>query len=442
MAVDATRLAAVSAWPVDGSGVRLADLVPALRPRTASSLLLTGRKVTMTFDASPSSTSPDTALVATYVDADGDELTSSLGRVRYGRHQLTAAVPACARTCRLARLRLVRLPGEQGQLIGALDLLRLSVDGREVRGAFADTRAWRPARLDDDPDTSSTATRLSSGRPGLRLTYNASPSATPGAVRADVPTSLPIAVTAGVELDTLGRDGLVAARGVDGGAVPGKVTATVVTLPRLGLSGQLMDLGFAARFSQTVAPDATYQVWASRTAPPPAVVREQLRAAGLRVLGQESVGGRTRALDRSGPALALLLLLGVAVAGMVTAAAAVLVLALVQARRRAYELAALQTAGVATRVLRRATAEEYAVQLAVGAVAGLLCGIGTTGLAGPAVSVLGSVGTVTPVPDTVAWAGVAVVAAVTVVLFSLTTVAVARVGLRFARPDLLREGAA
>jgi hypothetical protein len=203
-----------------------------------------------------------------------------------------------------------------------------------------------------------------------------------------------------------------------------------------------VDLGFAARFSQTVDPDATYQVWASHAAPPPPVLTAQLRTAGLRVVGHESIGARTHALERSGPALALLLLLGVAIAGLVTAAAAVLVLALVQARRRAYELAALQTAGVANRVLRRATAWEYAVQLAVGAGAGLLCGMATTALAGPKVSVLGSVDTATPVPNTVAWAGLAVVAGVTAVLFALTTVVVARVALRFARPGLLREGAA
>ena len=213
-------------------------------------------------------------------------------------------------------------------------------------------------------------------------------------------------------------------------------------LPRLGPAGIMTDLTLAERFGAETAPEARFLVWAGPDAPGRAAVTDALEDAGLKVIAVTDRSARAADLGRRGPALALLLLLGVAATGLLVAALAVVATALTQARRRAFELAALRTAGVSDAALRRASVREYVTQLGVGTVCGVLSGVATAQLAGPEVSVLGLAGPLAPAADGTVWAAIAVMAVIAAAVFGATTVVCARLGLAVARPELLREAPA
>lgn len=155
-------------------------------------------------------------------------------------------------------------------------------------------------------------------------------------------------------------------RVLGGDRVPAMVTAQAEVMPALGQYGIVADLDAVTRLSTSWPVDISYQVWAGPGTPGPEVVRMALGEAGIQVLAMRSLRARAKDLARQGPALALLLLLGVAASGMVVAALATLASALVQARRRAYEMAALRTAGIRNAELQGATLREYLVLLGVG----------------------------------------------------------------------------
>jgi ABC-type antimicrobial peptide transport system permease subunit len=90
-----------------------------------------------------------------------------------------------------------------------------------------------------------------------------------------------------------------------------------------------------------------------------------------------------RALDHSGPAFADGLFLVAAVAATVLALGATVLGGIITARRRAYELAALEAVGVSRRTLRRSTAAEQGILLGAGILVGLATGLGGSVLALP-----------------------------------------------------------
>lgn len=231
-------------------------------------------------------------------------------------------------------------------------------------------------------------------------------------------------------------------RVLGGDRVPAMVTAQAEVMPALGQYGIVADLDAVTRLSTSWPVDISYQVWAGPGTPGPEVVRMALGEAGIQVLAMRSLRARAKDLARQGPALALLLLLGVAASGMVVAALATLASALVQARRRAYEMAALRTAGIRNAELQGATLREYLVLLGVGSLCGFGSGISTALLAGPHVAVLGTLGPVAPTATRLPLPLVATVAISTLLMFLVISLACARLTLRFARPDVLRGGPA
>jgi hypothetical protein len=203
------------------------------------------------------------------------------------------------------------------------------------------------------------------------------------------------------------------------------VESRPVALPRLGLVGTMADLEFAYRLTPEIDPRATFQVWASDTAG--RGVAAELREAGLAVLAQETVADRDESLSRSGAALALLLLVLVAVGALAIAALSVLAFALVQARRRSYELAALRTVGIRDRALRAASMREHGALIGLGVLAGLVTGAWTAWLLGPEVGLLGQTGDLAPLTTGVPWTALALTATVSLVVFGLLALLCARV---------------
>jgi hypothetical protein len=368
--------------------------------------------------------------------ADGTARRIPLGRLGFGPQTLVARADVCAGGCTLTDLTLIREPGEIGALIGSVTFGALFVDDVPLASVFTEETDWRSTRVDDARIDSSEIATIRADAAGLRMDFNATPSTVPGIVRADVPESLPVLAVGSTPADEIGRDDLVLARSISGVTTLANVASRPVALPRLGLVGTMADLELAYRLTPEIDPRATFQVWAGDDAG--SGVAAELRGAGLDVLSQETVADRADVLGRSGASLALLLLVLVAVGAIAIAALSVLAFALVQARRRSYELAALRTVGVRDRALRGASMREHGVLIGLGVLVGLVTGAWTAWLLGPDVGVLGQTGDLAPVATGIPWVSLAVTATVSLVVFGLLALLCARLSLRFADPEILR----
>jgi putative ABC transport system permease protein len=434
LAVDTTRLRSVTAWQPDW-GQDADQVSRVLRPRTAPSVVVSGSGVDVDLEVH---SSLETSLVASLVDDVGREHPAS-APLRDGRQTAHLELAhECARGCRLVGLTFVRQPKQVGILVGSAYFTRLSLtDGAEVADAFSDGR-WRSSRLNERSATSTTTSKLDAMPHGLFSTFNVGPIDVAGLVSNDSPEGLPLLATPGSQFAGLGRDDLVTATALDGGSTIGRVVGSSAVLPRIGDVGGLADLELAIRAARVALPSLQLQVWADKSAPSRTVLARELAAHGVRIVGTETIAERRAELDRTGPALALLLLLGMAAAALVVAALAVIALALVQGRARAYETAALSTAGVRDGMLRRAAWWEYGVQLATGTAAGVVAGVLATAGLGASVTHLGLTGAVAPVPSSLPPWWLAAVVGTALVCFGLVSAACAGMTVRAARPEMLR----
>jgi hypothetical protein len=438
LAVDSARFAAVSAWQREW-GLAPDEVRKRLTPLTAPTLRLHGPELTVDLDLQAST---DVSLVARLVDDAGAEHRGSVALGGDGPQTARLQVTGCGSGCRLAGLTLVRQPNATGILVGQVTFSRLLDDGRAVPAAFA-AGGWRTSRLAEDLASSTQTSRLEpAGAGGLTAAYNVGPTDVPGIDRADVPEAMPLVITPGTALSAIGRDELVTASTLDGFSGPALVTGRAWVLPRLQDVGALVDLPLALRRSGAPLPSLRLQVWvAPGTVGLPAVTRA-LADAGVAVTGSTSVAAERTRLDRSGPALSLLLLLGVAAAALVVAVLAVIGLALVHGRSRAVETAALRTAGVGRDTQRSAARWEYVLQLGTGLVAGLVAGVVTADGLALSVTRIGLAGAVAPVTGDLPTGWLSGVVGVTVASFLVLSTVCAGVTVRAARPERVREASA
>ncbi|WP_432994579.1 FtsX-like permease family protein [Dactylosporangium sp. CA-233914] len=280
------------------------------------------------------------------VSGTGETVHAQFGAIG-GDGVYRAEAPACEDGCRLVALDLRGDPG------AALDLMDLRADGRvAVDGpAFADPARWRTAA----GDTATGVQRLrGEGRMRLATIAPAGGKAADRRVYAvDAPLPLPVLATGGAvrEPDQYGTAELQLA----GVPVPIR-PATAEGLPARSGGVILADLEYAERLTAGLAeparPGDVDQVWLARGAPPGLV--ERLTAAGLTVIGGDSVAAARDRQAHLGPAAALRLNLLAAVLALLLASAALSVVAAVQGRERRAEVEALRRQGVPARVVRAA----------------------------------------------------------------------------------------
>jgi hypothetical protein len=161
------------------------------------------------------------------------------------------------------------------------------------------------------------------------------------------------------------------------------VARTVAVLPVVGADGVLADLRFVRAELPGFDAEANWQVWLSSSAPPDAMAR--LERAGLIVQDVQTVHQRVSVLRRQGPALSLLLLLSVAIAGSVLAATGTALSISASSRRRSFELAALRTVGVPRAALLRAGIVENLLLLGTALLLGVPSGLAAAYLALPSI---------------------------------------------------------
>jgi hypothetical protein len=440
LAVDSTRLAAVSAWDPAWAGLAADAISPALHPEQPAAPLAIQGRLAVSVDYRPAAGSGDLQLRLITRAASGLPASHIVGDLLPGTRTMEVDLPECRdEPCSLVSwifqrpLGLPAIPTSAGVTLA---------DARDARGevdlAAPGNQGWRSGtgalRAAIPPGTAQ-VDEVADGAVTVTIALD---SIDDGAIEvADHPAVLPVlqGATTAAELTEASGEAVAVVSGLDGTFVPIDVVGSGV-LPRLLSDGTLADLEYAVALTSTAPAPLDLQVWLSPAAPGDAVA--QLKRAGLEVLSTETIAEREAQLGRDGNALALRLFLLAALVALVLGAGTLLANAYVVIRRRAYELAALRALGASRRSLVRAARREQLVL----AVAGLLLGAASGLVAAyyalpPLLAVSGAGG---PPP----WFGpawVPVLALLVAVLALLVIVADlgARRTVHRALPDLLRQ---
>ncbi|MGI8713393.1 MAG: ABC transporter permease [Solirubrobacteraceae bacterium] len=390
--VDATRLAAVAAWPGGTTHESVAAVSRALTPGRAFEVNLPNGALAVSATVSASGVaSRDLAHVdlrAWLFDPVHGTRIIDLGRLRSGSSAYRG-VPQTGCPCRLVGIGVLssakRVPSS-GQI--HLDLSALtdrSGNGtpRNV-GAELTPKAWR---------STTAGVRVIADGSGVGFDipmaavagdigpYEASAAAM--ASIADHPSVLP--AVAGSRAESLavsgGGEGTLAEQGLDGSNITVRPVIAASSVPRIGDGGVFVDLGMLERTQlDPTRPYTSEQVWLGPHAPANAVSR--LKAAGLQIDDVQRSSTLISQARHTGPALAYdFMLLATLVALLVAAVGTYGVLA-AGSRQRATEMVALEAAGVRRSILVRSLAIEATI-LALTALFGVAAGVGSAAIALP-----------------------------------------------------------
>jgi putative ABC transport system permease protein len=373
LAVDSARLPVVVGWR-DEYGGNVDEVMAALRPAAPEPLLVTTeRLVVVAAGRDPAGTAVWLRVLLRTLTT-GEPVEAVLGPLADRPDRFSMDTPACAAGCRLVGFELLGPPTEAGY---SRPSEGTRVEVSELAGAdstlLAEPTRWRPAvgRQQLGP----TIAAATGG--GLRLTMPPVPEL-PGdrALRpdgwvfaVDAPAPLPV-LAAGWRPRSTEELRLAPLTGLP---VPAEVVGTAALVPLLGESGLVTDLEYAQRLMPFPNPGTTPEVWLSANARPS--IMDDLRAAGLRPLREESLSRQLDRLGAEGSSVAVRFQATVALVGLLLAAGAVLVLATQERTGWAAELAALRAQGVAAAVVRVVSYGGLAAVIAAAVTTGLGAGL-------------------------------------------------------------------
>jgi hypothetical protein len=440
LAVDAPRLANVTAWDGAGLGLPLSRAAARLHPASGPSLTV-HEHLSLSGSAVSKAEHAGMTLGAAIRSPDGVLTTYDFGTLGPKAHKVTRTLNGCAHGCVF-----------EGFVFNA-DVP--SVDGSEVAGGMdvtindvTDSRGpvdltavkWRDGRLPDAVVQPLAVPKLdlavtSTGLDGVVSSIGP----TSGILEpADHPLDLPGLLSKGQPLDGF-SDGtsLLLSPGIDGSNTVLQPVGNPTYLPRVLTGGQLVDLEYVLRTSRTPLPTLRTYVWVGPNAPSDA--RARLTGAGLKINGTESVAARRHQLDREGTALALGIFLVAALAAVLLAGGALLATTTAAARRRSYELASLRVLGARDRVLVAASRRELLALVLVAVVVGAVCGLVGARLVIPTLPAVDGEGSLVHANYGPAWLAVLAVAVAVLAVGWLVAQVSARRTVRLAMLDRLRE---
>lgn len=423
LAVDPARYAGVGVWQDSYAGEPLGRILGQLAPRTPPPILLRGDALRLSIDVH---TMPGMVTAGVYVTtADHFRTLYPLGRLRAGANVYPVRLqPACTTACRITGLQFSDLSETAGQparppLTATVSAEQHIDTGWAPIAGFAEPSRWRAVPFAD----------LRAG--GRALTLTVAPAAlgstTPVASSADVLGHVPAVAASGTASVYPGEQiHDVLATGLDGNPMPLDGVVTSVTLPQLDRFGFLVGLAPAlAAMTQPSDPGTQYQVWLGPGAPRD--MSKRLARLGVRVTGVAHASGYRWPLDHSGPAYASVLSVLAAGAAAVLALGAALLGGIVGARRRAYDIAALEAVGLSRRTLRRASAVEQGIVVGIGVVLGLGAGLAGAALAMPSTPIFVRADVGPPITAALPWTLLGWLIAAVVLAFAVTCMVVARV---------------
>lgn len=459
--VDVSRLAKVAAWHEDWSSASVEELQRRLTPETAlPTLTMRGRALELRLRDIRLRSDGVAVLWIQYRTSEGNQVRLQVGDLRNGTSQVLASVlEGCERPCLVEQVYITGSSASLSDAQGELVLAGASVDGRPADWRLDRPGAWRAARpfpfsVVDPPvvlEPSGDGLRMAvylgqpparSGNPPLDLSGVAA--ITPG----DVPDILPVVTTEATSAESipvpvtgLGHDypdGVVEGFALNGLEVPMRVVGTTKALPGVGDEGTLADLEASLReFAPPAGVTLDVELWVAEGAP--TAIVDAVEEAGVVLSNRASVDEMVTELSSDAFNLGWRIFLLVGAATLLLAVFGILAATAVQARWRAYEVAALRVVGVRSRDLVRASVLEHRVALGLAVVLGVGAALVSTSLVVPVLD-LGAAGPHDPeVVVTIHWVTVLTVAAgLFAVTVSVTTM-MARRMVRRAVPATLRS---
>jgi putative ABC transport system permease protein len=432
LAVDTTRLSAVSPATLRHTELGAADLVRRLRPPVAAPVVV---RDGVTVDLTASSVTLPLYLVAHVRLPTGGERALELGRLVDGRRRYAATDPACATGCRLAALEMdVRDPTASS--VATLVVHRLA----DARGTAVPPSAllrWRGVPSDPALYYSLPTVTIGPAPGGVFVGVSGRGDTVSAIVPDDHPPYLQGVTGPEVsDLNAVPGKGLPAG-GLDGANTLLQRVGRTVVLPRVGTEAALVDLEYADRAAGDLPSGVEYQVWLAPGAAPR--ITAALTAAGLRVDATETTAQRRRELDREGVAVGLRLYLVASAAGLALVLGAIVAVLLAGAARRGWEVSVLRVLGTSRRDVAAATALEHGVLLGVGAAAGVVAGVTAAWLSLPALVVATTSPGDVPVTTAPAWGALLLFVAGVAVAVAAVSAAAALATVRAARTSRLRE---
>lgn len=427
---DLPRLSRVASWPDQWTpGVSTAEIAEALTLRAAVPTL-SGTEVGLTVDNAVESDAD--LYVRLLLDVSGDrEHYAYLGPFARGASTLTVSTPYCRAGCELEAITIGGPAALRMRMVGDLRISDLVADGRPVPGAVAGAGWVR------SPEASAAGAIGAVEADGDELVVSVDSGSEPVIAQLSagaLPAALP--VVKGVDADITPAAGSFSATSANEFPVDPVVTANSV--PFLGPGGLLIDYSMLTTDRSVYEQKSTVYVLAR--ADTPASVTAGLQDRGVSVT--TTFDGVRRTLDQGAYALTLRLYAVVAVLVLLMALAGLFVSTAVQLPARRRDAASLRVVGVPRRSVMSAVVREFAVVLGSTAVAGLAAGT----LAQYVVLRTVTLGYVEDLstPALVAavdWPRLALLAALTALVFGTVALASAGLTVRGARGSTLRENA-
>ncbi|MEV4564849.1 FtsX-like permease family protein [Nonomuraea sp. NPDC049419] len=223
-------------------------------------------------------------------------------------------------------------------------------------------------------------------------------------------------------------------------ASPAHAVATSAAAPGLTEAGAVVDLEQADRMAYGVHEQAQFQVW-TRTSDVAALERA-LAGQGLSVVSRRHAGELAASFAARGPGLALLLLLVSALAAAALALGRTVLALRTAARRRGYELAALEASGAKVGALRVSLLLEQLITVMAGTLSGVLAGLVAAQAALRRIPQFTEPPVTPPLPHEIAAAPVALVVGAALLVTLLAAATVSELLLRGIRVERLRDAPA
>ncbi|MBO3748329.1 hypothetical protein J5X84_19825 [Streptosporangiaceae bacterium NEAU-GS5] len=429
LATDPARFAEVALWrPAYASGRSLSALTPKATPAgLPPRVLMTGDRIRVRLKVP---TIPKGWSVILYTDFRVPRETGPravpVARPVHGQSVYEWGLPRGCQSaaCELRGVRVTVTPGADADFEnppGALTITGFEVQrgGRweKAEAGLGDAAAWRPPV---------------SGHGGLTLSMSPFGGAS-SAIPATFPDPLPVLSN--------GRANAQKLPGLDAGYLAGySPAASAVALPGLDDVGAVVDLELADRVTYGYSAQAEFQIWAAPGRGP--AVREALRKAGVPVLATRTVDELEAGYAGQGPGLALVLLIMSAGAAALLALGRAVLSLYAEARRRTYELTALEAAGAQVGPLRRALLLEQVITLCWASLAGIVAGVSAAMVALPRVPEFADPPVTPPLVYTLIPAPIILVAAAALVASLLAAALTSELLLRGVRYERLREAPA
>ena len=432
LAVDGHRLAAVG-LPAAG-GPSVATIQREIVAASVPTVTVTAPQMRVRITATGLSAGVEPDVELDFQASRKPLVAVSTGPLRAGTHYYVARVP-CSAGCNLQGITWNRPINATRAQTGTLLVTQLATgDGQSW--TTLETYLTRPGAWRASVPLGTARDSVEATATGVLDRYENMDGGYGGITYSSNPSPLPVVATHRAVVSGAGAPTVLAMTDATQISAPFAVQQYARVLPGVLDDGLIVDVNYLSRQLPAFAGEATWSVWLGRQAPADAISR--LRAAGLIVQSVTTEHHRVIVLGRQGPALALLLLLGCAVAGTVLAVGGTAISVSASSRRRSYELAALRTIGISARMLLRAGVYEQLLLLGTAVVLGVPGGFFAARLAIPAIPEFSDITPVTLHYTPTTGPVVAFVAGF-VLLLTATAVVAAVALVRAAVPGRLRE---